>query len=155
MSFKTINFNSTGAMDRFLNGALQGGVSVSKAAAASGGKLRGLNGLTLNINATLVTFVDAADAGIPLTGAGSIKSVIEAAVSGSLVSWEDGKLTLAHASGITLLSSGTANKYFGFPTGGASLVGTVHNPPGGAAPRVLFIGASPTGEGYSVTLELS
>ena len=128
---------------------------MTKVAAASKGKLRGLDGLTLNINTLVVTFSDPTDEGLPLTGGGSIKAAIEAVVTGVTATWADGKLTLAHATGVTLASSGTANNRFGFPDAGPSLVGVVHNPPDGAAPRVLFIGGSPTGEGYSVTLELA
>lgn len=149
MSFKTVNFTSTQLMDLFLNGGAIGGKKI--VSATDKGRILGLDGLTLIIGAETVTFVDAAGTGLTLA---AIKTQIEAGTTGVTVSFYDGYLVLSAATALTVVSTGTANPVFGFSSS-ANTVGVLYNPPDGLAPRVLFIGASPAGDSYAVTLELA
>lgn len=120
-----------------LNGGVIGSRPLNKAA----GRVQGLDGLTLIINTTTVTFSDSDGVGLILVGTDSIKAVIEDAVTGVTVSYMEGKLVLAHATGVTVAKTGTANSVFGFDTDAAT-VGTVY---GGydatEAPRVINVSA--------------
>ncbi len=147
MPFRTLNFSDPEAMDLTLNGGVMGGVSV----ASVSGKVMGLHGLTLIVRTTTVTFSDATGAGLTLA---QIKTAVQA-VAGVTASWSSGRLMLKHVSGVTVDKDGTANSIFGFDgASGVDTVGVVYAPPSGAAPRVLFIGRTPAGDGYFVTAEV-
>lgn len=153
MTYKTQGFSDTNQMDFFLNGGVAGGVDVRKALGKIGKDLGmglfGLNGLTLIINGSTVTFVDAADKGLSLE---TIRALIAAGVAGTTVTWADGKLQVAHATSVTVNKDGTANKVFGFSKAVDSLAVPI-NPPDGAPPRITTIGAGPHADAFYVTVE--
>lgn len=140
---------------RELEFILNGGVIGGKQLASPEGVVHGLNGLTLIINTTTVTFTDTTGAGYKLNDAvKSIKQEIEDAVAGVTVEFlEGGRLGLKHATGVTLDKDGTANALFGFGKT-TDIVGTVYAPPDGTAPRVLGTGASPRGDNYYAHCEV-
>jgi hypothetical protein len=149
MSYKTYNFTNATAMDLFLNGGVSGGRKV--VSANDKGRILGLHNKTLIINGSTCTFSDAAGTGLTLA---QIKTAIQAAAAGVTAAFIDGSLTLEAATAITVAKTGTANSVFGFSSN-EDTVGTVFNPYDGVAPRVLFIGASPTQDSYAVTTELA
>jgi hypothetical protein len=150
MPFRTENFSNTAAMDFFLNGGLLGGTDLRKSLVTKG-RLQGLDGKTLVINGETVTFADPTRAGLTL---GEVKTAIEAGTTGVEVVWTDGRLGLANATSVTVGSTGTANSIFGF----SSTVDSVNQPynlPGGAAPAIVAISGSPTGDSISVVLDVA
>ena len=146
MSYKTLNFSTTALMDMTLNGLVIGG----KAPAPSGGKVLGLNGLTLIIGIETTTFSDVTEGGLTLP---QIKTAIESATTGITVSWESGRLVLSHATAISVKKTGTANSFFGFPTN-VDVDAAPINPPDGGAPRIISIGSSPRMDSYFVVVEV-
>jgi hypothetical protein len=144
-----IEASSLNALRTVLNGGVRGGVKLSNPE----GKVQGLHGLALVVNGNTVNFSDPTGAGIPLIGTGSIKALIEAGVAGSTVSYDDGRIIIEHASGVTIaVLGGTANFKFGFSKN-ADTVGTVYAPPDGAAPRVLAVSGGARGDSYFAHVE--
>ena len=92
MSFKTHGFVDTFSMDAFLNGWVLGGTPVS--VPRTKGKVIGLDTLTLIVNGSTVTFADPTKAGLSTT---EIKTQIETATTGIVVSWYDQRLVLQGA----------------------------------------------------------
>ena len=138
-------------LKHILNGGVIGGKQVSNPE----GLVHGLHGLVFKINTFTVTFADAAGVGYKLVDATrSIKQEIEDVVTGSTVSFIDGRLAIALPAGITVKkTAGTANNAFGFSSA-TDQVGVVYNFPAGAAPRVLSIGSSPRGDNYFAHVEV-
>ena len=149
MAFRTENFSNTASMDYFLNGGVIGGTDVRKSLVTKG-KLQGLDGLTLDINAEPVVFSDPTRVGLTLE---EVKGAIEDVTTGVTVSWVDGRLGLCHATSVTVASTGTANRLFGFSKAVPS-VNQPYNAPGGAAPAIVAISGSPTGDSINVVLEI-
>jgi hypothetical protein len=130
---------------------LNGGVLSGKSVVDGTGKIRDLNGLTLIIRSTTVTFSDVT--GVGLTYA-QVKAAIEAVVTGATVLWLDGHLALSHASGVTVDSAGTANTIFGF-SATVDSVGVVYAFPAGSAPRVLGVEPGARADSYFAWVEVS
>ena len=156
MAHKIVSFGTALKLERFLNGYVTGGKSLTNPE----GVMIGLHGLTLIIDVgagnKTVTFSDATGAGLPLAlGATSIRSQIQntTGLAALLVSYDEGKIVFGHASNaVTVVGTGTANALFGFSNDDQA--GTVYNPPGGVAPRVLSVGASPRADSYYAHLEI-
>ncbi len=149
MAFKTFSFGSTAALDRFLNGATIGGANLLKYKNYAQGRIQGLDGLTLDIDGSTVTFVDTPAVGLTFA---EIKAAIEAATTDVDVSWEDGALVLFKVGGLVVAETGTANPIFGFSSA-TPTSGTVYAGPEGAAPRWVTINGGPRMDSYFCVTE--
>ena len=137
MALKIAEFNSAVKLELFLNGAVIGGTQLTN----PGGRVHGLDGLTLIIGAETVTFSDPNGEGYKLIDSTkSIKKAIEAATTNITVGFIDGQLLLQKVGGLTVKSTGTANRIFGF-SNSSDVVGTAYAGPGGTPPMCHTIGA--------------
>lgn len=134
---------------------VQGGIRSSKKVVSLDGKIQGLHGLTLvfNIPVVTVTFADATAVG--LTYAEILAQILSDTASAITGKFIEGALQILDtdlSGAIDLDMTGTANLIFGFRAD-VDTVGTLFNPPGGSAPRVLFMGGNSQGDGYHLMTE--
>jgi len=143
MAIRIREFQTAQEAELFFRGGIRGGRQVSN----QYGRVQNLHGLTLIINAVVVTLdetIGAAGFGAGLTML-EISTQITAAIPAVTSFWANGYLNLVELApqlGVTVDAAGTANSIFGF-SGSTDAIGTVID-----GPSIVSFNSKPSKDGY-------